>query len=98
VLQDRDIEHVTMANHLPRLNYFGWIGTTVKFPQIEDKNLQWNQLDVDMDFPKTYNLEFISGRDFNNRQPGDSNSIMLNETAVKALHKTPENIIGQNAI
>ena len=23
VLEDKDIEHVTMANHLPRLNYFG---------------------------------------------------------------------------
>ena len=27
VLQDGDIEHVTMANHLPRLDYFGFIGT-----------------------------------------------------------------------
>ncbi len=54
VLQDKDIEHVTMANHLPRLNYFGWIGTNVKLPELGDKELRWNQLNVDFDFPKTY--------------------------------------------
>ena len=42
VLEDPQIEYVTMANHLPRLNYFGWIGTDVKFPELGDKKLQWN--------------------------------------------------------
>src|SRR4029079_4726206 len=32
VLEDPQIEHVTMANHLPRLDYFGWNGNTIKFP------------------------------------------------------------------
>jgi putative ABC transport system permease protein len=64
VLQDKDIEHVTMANHLPRLNYFGWIGMEVSFPEFQDKRLQWNQLNVEFDFPKTFQLQFVTGRDF----------------------------------
>jgi putative ABC transport system permease protein len=98
VLQDKDIQYVTTGNHLPRLNYFGWIGTTVKFPGIEDKDLQWNQLNVDFDFPKTYQLEFIAGRDFDNNRREDSGAVILNETAVKALNRTPERMIGANLV
>ncbi|MFD1003685.1 FtsX-like permease family protein [Ohtaekwangia kribbensis] len=98
VLQDKDIEHVTMANHLPRLNYFGWIGTTLKFPQIEDKNFQWNQLNVEFDFAKTYQLEFIAGRDFETGNLADSNALILNEAAVKALKQPIEKLLGTSVI
>lgn len=94
VLQDKDIEHVTMANHLPRLNYFGGIGASVKFPEFQDKAFQWSQLNVDFDFAKTYQLEFVAGRDFMDENPGDSSSIILNEAAVKALGQPIEKIIG----
>ena len=96
VLQDPDIEHITMANHLPRLNYFGFIGAQVKFPDFEDKTLQWNQLNVDFDFPKTYNLEFIAGRDFNVASLSDSSTVILNEAAVKALNQPIEKILGSS--
>jgi len=56
VLEDPQIEYVTMGNHLPRLNYFGWIGANVKFPEFSDKDLQWSQLNVEFDFAKTFNL------------------------------------------
>lgn len=98
VLRDPDIEHVTMANHLPRLNHFGWIGTTVKFPEFQDKELQWNQLNVDFDFAKTYDLEFIAGRDFDANNTADSSSVILNEAAVKALNQSIEKILGASVI
>ena len=94
VLEDPQIEHVTMANHLPRLNYFGWIGVTVKFPELQDKNLQWNQLNVEFDFAKTFKLEFIAGRDFELGNINDSSSMILNEAAVKALGKPIDKIMG----
>jgi putative ABC transport system permease protein len=98
VLEDKDIEHVTMANHLPRLNYFGFIGANVKFPEFEDKNLQWNQLNVDFHFAKTYSLEFIAGRDFDDSNVNDSTSLILNEAAVKALNQPIEKIIGATVV
>ena len=94
VLQDKDIEHVTMANHLPRLNYFGYIGANVRFPELSDKNLQWNQLNVEFDFAKTYSLEFIAGRDLDVNNAADSSSVILNDAAVKALNQPLEKIIG----
>lgn len=98
VLEDKDIEHVTMANHLPRLNYFGFIGANVKFPELEDKTLQWNQLNVEFDFAKTYSLEFIAGRDFDANNVADSMSIILNEAAVKALNQPLEKITGASVL
>lgn len=94
VLQDKDIQHVTMANHLPRLNYFGWIGTNVKLPEFGDKELRWNQLNVEFDFPKTYQLEFVAGRDFQMGNTADSNSMIINEAAVKALNQPVDKIMG----
>jgi putative ABC transport system permease protein len=98
VLEDKDIEHVTMANHLPRLNYFGYIGANIKFPEIEDKNLQWNKLNVDFDFAKTYSLELVAGRDFDVNNISDSSSLILNEAAVKALNQPLEKIMGASVI
>lgn len=94
VLEDPQIEHVTMANHLPRLDYFGYIGRTYKFPALGDKDLQWNQLSVEFDFPKTFHLEFMAGRDFQTGNLNDSNSLILNEAAVRALDKPVNDIMG----
>lgn len=94
VLQDPEIKHVTMGNHLPRLEYFGWIGATVKFPEFNDKNLQWNQLNVDYDFPKTYALQIIAGRDFEMGNLNDSSSMLVNEAGVKALNQPISKVIG----
>jgi putative ABC transport system permease protein len=94
VLEDPQIESVTMANHLPRLDYFGWIGTRVKFPEFEDKELQWNQLNVEFDFPKTFHLEIIAGRDFQLGNINDSSNVILNEAAVKALNQPIDKVMG----
>jgi putative ABC transport system permease protein len=98
VLQDKDIQHVTMANHLPRLNFFGWIGAVLRFPEFDTKDLQWSQLNVEFDFAKTYQLEFVAGRDFDAANLSDSSSLILNETAVKALNQPIEKIIGTSVV
>lgn len=98
VLQDPQIEHITLGDHLPRLEYFGVNQNMIKFPQLGNKELRWNQLTVDYDFPKTFGLEFFAGRDFQNGNINDSTSIILNEAAVKALSKPLDKIIGATAI
>jgi putative ABC transport system permease protein len=94
VLEDPQIQYVTMANHLPRLNYFGWIGTDVKFPEFSDKKLQWNQLNVEFDFAKTFKLQFVAGRDFQVGNLNDSNSMVINEAGIKALKQPISKVIG----
>jgi putative ABC transport system permease protein len=98
VLQDPQIEHVTQGDHLPRLDYFGINGTSIKFPQLGNKELQWNMFTVDYDFAKTFALDFFAGRDFQYGNVNDSTSIILNEAAVKALGKPLDKIVGAAAI
>ncbi|HVU98420.1 MAG TPA: FtsX-like permease family protein [Puia sp.] len=94
VLEDPQIPHVTMGNHLPRLDYFGFIGRTFKFPSLDNKDLQWNQLSVDYDFPKTFQLQFLAGRDFQYGNGNDSTALILNEAAVHALNKPLGDVMG----
>lgn len=98
VLGDKDIAYVTMANHLPRLNYFGYIGANARFTEFPDKEMQWNQLQVDFDFPKTFGLEFVAGRDFISGNLADSSAIILNEAAVKALGQPVEKVLGTSLV
>ena len=85
VLQDPNFNDVTLANHLPRLDYFGFIGITIKVPEVSDQDYQWSELNVDFNFPKVFNLEFLIGRDFIVENPADSNACLINETAIKNL-------------
>lgn len=85
VLQEPIFNKITMANHLPRQNYFGGIGINIKIPQVSDQDYQWSELNVDFNFPKTFNLEFLTGRDFNVENSADSNACLLNETAINNL-------------
>jgi putative ABC transport system permease protein len=94
VQEDPQIEQVTMANHLPRLDYFGWIGTDIKFPEFADKILHWNQLNVEYDFARTFNLQFVAGRDFQIGNPDDSSSMIINEAGIKALNQPMDKIMG----
>ena len=94
VLKDHEIKYVTMGNHLPWLDYFGWVGFEVKFPDFSDKDLQWNCLNVDYDFPKAFGLELVAGRDFQNGNVNDSNALIMNEAAVKAINQPVEKLLG----
>lgn len=95
ILQDPEIEAVTLANHLPRLDYFGPINMEMQFPDISEEKYSWFQLNGDFDFPKTFRLKLLAGRDFDAENVKDSTAILLNEAAVKALKLTPENIVGK---
>lgn len=95
VLSDPQIESMTLANHLPRLDFFGPINMQFQFPEIQEEKFEWFQLNGDYDFPKTFGLKIIAGRDFNSENVSDSTAILLNESAVKALKLTPENAVGK---
>jgi putative ABC transport system permease protein len=98
LLQDPQIESVTLANHLPRLDHFGPINMRFTFPDVQEEPLEWFQLNGDYDFPKTFALKFIAGRTFDPQNVTDSTAIILNETAVKLLKLTPNEAIGQAVI
>lgn len=98
VLQDPEIEKMTLANHLPRLDFFGPINMEMQFPEINEDKHEWFQLNGDYDFPKTFDLKIIAGRDFDPKNVADSSSILLNQSAVDALHLTAQEVIGKTVM
>ncbi|HEX8038243.1 MAG TPA: FtsX-like permease family protein [Chryseosolibacter sp.] len=98
ILQDPEIEAVTLANHLPRLDFFGPISMQMQFPEIGEDKYDWFQLNGDYDFPRTFRLKILAGRDFDHKNVSDSTAILLNEAAVKALKLTPETAVGKTVV
>ncbi|HEY5690755.1 MAG TPA: ABC transporter permease, partial [Cyclobacteriaceae bacterium] len=98
ILRDSEIQRVTLANHLPRLDYFGPISMRMQFPEIKEEEMDWFQLNGDYDFPKTFDLKFIAGRDFDSQNVADSANIILNESAVKSLGLTAKEVVGKAVI
>ena len=98
VLADPEIEYMTLANHLPRLDFFGPINMQMQFPEINEEKHEWFQLNGDYDFPKTFNLKIIAGRDFDTKNVGDSSAILLNQSAVNALHLTAAEVVGKAVV
>lgn len=97
VLEDPEIEAVTMANHLPRMDWFGPTNARYRFSEISDNDFQWHQLNVDFDFPQTYHLELVAGRSFDPSSAADSSSFLINESAMKALNKSADEVLGLSA-
>lgn len=95
LLQDPQIESVTLANHLPRMDHFGPINMRFSFPDVQEEPFEWFQLNGDYDFPKTFGLKFLAGRSFDPQNVTDSTAVILNETAVKTLKLTPAEALGQ---
>jgi putative ABC transport system permease protein len=98
ILEDPEMEGVTLANHLPRLDFFGPINMQMQFPDIGEDKYEWFQLNGDYDFPKTFRLKFLAGRDFDHNNIRDSTAILLNEAAVKVLKLTPETAVGKTVV
>lgn len=98
VKQDAAIEWVTLANHLPRLDFFGPIDMEMQFPEINTEKHQWFQLNGDFDFPKTFNMKLLAGRDFDHTRPADTSAVLLNQAAVKALGLSPAEAVGKTII
>src|SRR3954468_5062003 len=70
----------------------------MQFPDITEDKYEWFQLNGDYDFPKTFRLKFLAGRDFDHNNIRDSTAILLNEAAVKALKLTPQTAVGKTVV
>ncbi len=94
LLKNPNIGSVTLANHLPRLDYFGNINMQYRLPQFGDDPVRWNRLNGDYDFPETFDMELLAGRYFEEGNTSDSTSYIVNEAAARQLNLTPDEMIG----
>ncbi|RLC50124.1 MAG: hypothetical protein DRH79_08065 [Candidatus Cloacimonadota bacterium] len=84
LLQMPDVTSVTCMNVLPVYECPGagineWEGKT------SDETLQMHMINVEHDFLKTFEIQLLEGRDFSANSFADSNSIILNEEAVRRM-------------
>jgi len=70
----------------------------MQFPELSEEKHKWFQLNGDYFFPKTFGLTFLAGRDFDPKNIADSTSVLINLSAVNALHLTPAEVIGKSII
>ncbi len=94
VLQDPDLNVVTMGNHLPRQDFFGGITYEVRLPGLREEALEWDMLNVDSDFTEGFALNLIAGRLFEKPDETGSHVFVMNETAIRNLDLSPEEALG----
>lgn len=98
VLQDPQIEGVSLTAHLPRQENFGSMEIEFRFPELSDDKFSWSQINGDYYYPEMFGMKFLAGRSFDPKNTADTTAVILNEAAVRALQTTPEAIIGQEVI
>ncbi|MEM9834540.1 MAG: FtsX-like permease family protein [Bacteroidota bacterium] len=98
LLKHSEIEQVALGVSLPRKPNIHPLSASLMVPELGDEVYNWKRLGGDYDFPKIFNLEVVAGRLFDPQNTTDSTNYILNETAVKALNKTPEEVIGYNLL
>ncbi len=94
---DPEMSEVSLANHLPRQEYFGPINWNIRFPNLNEQEYDWSILNMEPNFPQMFDLEWVVGKDFDDRIPGDTTSsspFLMNETAVRNLGLTAEEALG----
>lgn len=89
------VEEVAVSSTLIGLGE-GFHGFTVHLPgRPEMADFEWFTLGVDEDYLKTFDIEFVAGRDFNQEFKTDGRqAFILNETAAAQLGKV-EDIVGE---
>lgn len=93
ILNDPDIQDVTMSIHLPRR--WGTREDSFSFPEMNaEQTFDWSLLPGDFDLPEVFDFEVISGRSFKKGNTADSTNYLLNEAAIKVLNKTPDEVLG----
>lgn len=88
------VENMSMGSELPRQESYGWIDVRLKALELNKSFETWKHLDMDVNFPTLFNLEFIAGRNFSPRNSNDTSKLIINEAAVKNLGVTPERAVG----
>jgi putative ABC transport system permease protein len=92
--QDPEITTVSIGDICPTLPHWGRATPAINIAELGPEQYNWNQMLVDFDFSKVFDLTLVAGRDFDPSNPADSSSLIINEAAVKVLGKTNDEVIG----
>ena len=94
VIKDPEISYVTMANHLPRQEYFGSITNLFRFPGLSGNDYEWSLLNVDGDFVKSFDLDIIAGRGLGKEDEINETNYLINEAGLISLGIDADQALG----
>lgn len=94
ILEDPEILGVTTGPDLPRLEYFGNAGIQFRVPEVRAEAYEFRQIATDYNFPRVFELDILTGRYFIEETAADSSAVILNESAVRALNMTNDQVLG----
>jgi putative ABC transport system permease protein len=76
-----EVEAVTRSGSVPGKEVAKFLANRREYAPVEDQKLYEMQM-IDFDYIKTYGLELVAGRDFDQNMPTDSIALILNQAAV----------------
>lgn len=94
VQQIGQVTNASLSGFLPTPSYRSNTSFFIDGSTEQENTINMQIWNVDMNYIPTLNMELIAGRDFNKQFVADSTAMVLNESAVKILGKTPEEVIG----
>jgi len=94
-LQNSSIKGVTASSHLMFATFT--YANTFRLEGSE-QDYRWERYTVEGDYPETYDLQIIAGRSFRADSPSDTNSVILNQQAIRELGMKPEEVLGRTMI
>ncbi|MEI9917572.1 MAG: FtsX-like permease family protein [Bacteroidota bacterium] len=95
VMKNKNVEEISLSDHLPRRDGFSFITVPLSIRSKGPDEYMWNAVKVDDHFAGMFKLEFLAGRNFSSAIALDTTNVILNESAVRALNMTPEEVLGQ---
>ncbi len=94
VQQLGQVSNVSLSGFLPTPSYRSNTSFFIDGSTDQENTINMQIWNVDMDYISTLDMELVGGRDFNTQFTADSTAMVINESAVKILGKTPEEVIG----
>jgi putative ABC transport system permease protein len=94
VKQLGQVANATLSGFLPTPSYRNNTSFFIEGSTEQENAINMQIWNVDMDYIPTLDMVLVAGRDFNKEFAADSTAMILNESAVKILGKTPEEVVG----
>ena len=90
------IKAITASTSVPGSKVFWNAGGIRRTSDDDSRSNQYRIIGIDYDFIDTYNLSFVTGRNFSREYGSDENCVLFNEEAIRLMDfETPESAIGE---
>lgn len=92
------VKSASLSSFLPTPSGRSDDGYKIQGVNEQDNNIQMQSWRVDYDYVSTLDLEIIEGRDFDRKYGTDTSGIIINESAIAIMGKSPKEALGMKVV